>query len=646
MNCSSISMYPFGNLNTMKIEIIQGDDYTAKLQVTDENGIIDHTLISKIYFTSKGANINKTFVYEEEVESYFLYLNPEETYEINKGTYSFDITIYFVSPHTQTKIYRGDLIVKEKINDPLTTKPERYTNEEINELLGQRELRFVKGNAEELDIVPNETICYSFTPLKYYKNFDCINEYIGSYVDNGLSKTLVNEFNKNSLGIKPGVTIAYEKKTVGPFDEISKYYGYYTGLSEDSLVKILAPHLLKSDLVDDNEQVNKFVTEEEKEQITTNKNSIQELQIELNSKANLDYVNSQFNTKVDKVEGKQLSTNDYTNEDKSKVNIITTEGSSDKFLNEQGEYVALQVSTDQTYNPNSTNAQSGKAVAQAIADNVIDDNYVHTDNNYTNQDKAQVEKISDIESELNNKVDKIEGRITNALTDQLASAQNPAEQFRIFERFRLIIKIYNKIINKKLNKIQLLLNIHHNKQQLKLTHNLLLLIHTHSHLLKHILNLQHKHTNNLQHKHIHSLQLKHTHSQLHKHIHNQLHKHTLNPQLLLIISQPLKHIHHLQPKLTPNHLLLHILNQLVLQLTHNQLLKPILSLQQQLPMLNLQLKPILNQLLQLHTPSQQLKLILNQQLLTNHQLHLQLHNQLLQHIKQQLNNQLLKLIQK
>lgn len=129
-------------------------------------------------------------------------------------------------------------------------------------------------------------------------------------------------------------------------------------------------------------------------------------------------------------------------------------------------------------------------------------------------------------------------------------------------------------------------------------------------------------------------------------MHNQLHKHTLNPQLLLIISQPLKHIHHLQPKLIPNHLLLHILNQLVLQLTHNQLLKLILSLQQQLPMLNLQLKPILNQLLQLHTPNQLLKLILNQQVLTNHQLHLQLHNQLLQHIKQQLNNQQLKLILK
>ncbi len=51
-------------------------------------------------------------------------------------------------------------------------------------------------------------------------------------------------------------------------------------------------------------------------------------------------INSGLNTKVDKVTGKQLSTNDYSNDEKAKVAKIKVEatGDSNKFLNEKGEY--------------------------------------------------------------------------------------------------------------------------------------------------------------------------------------------------------------------------------------------------------------------------------------------------------------------
>lgn len=63
-----------------------------------------------------------------------------------------------------------------------------------------------------------------------------------------------------------------------------------------------------------------------------------------------EYVDTELTSKVDKEEGKGLSTNDFTNEDKEKL------------------YSALQKENiDQTYNPTSENAQSGKAVAEAIA---------------------------------------------------------------------------------------------------------------------------------------------------------------------------------------------------------------------------------------------------------------------------------------
>lgn len=70
--------------------------------------------------------------------------------------------------------------------------------------------------------------------------------------------------------------------------------------------------------------------------------------------------------KVDKVAGKGLSTNDYTNEDKAKVDGIPTKTS--------------DLQNDSNF--------------------VSDADYVHTDNNYTNADKEDVAKIGNLEHSL------------------------------------------------------------------------------------------------------------------------------------------------------------------------------------------------------------------------------------------------------
>ena len=62
-----------------------------------------------------------------------------------------------------------------------------------------------------------------------------------------------------------------------------------------------------------------------------------------------EYVDTGLTSKVNKEDGKGLSTNDFTNEDKEKL------------------YSALQKENiDQTYNSTSENAQSGIAVAEAF----------------------------------------------------------------------------------------------------------------------------------------------------------------------------------------------------------------------------------------------------------------------------------------
>lgn len=95
--------------------------------------------------------------------------------------------------------------------------------------------------------------------------------------------------------------------------------------------------------------------------------------------------------KVDKVSGKELSTNDYTNDDKNKlsgiasgaqVNIIETVKVNGTALTPSSKAVNVTVPTKTSDLTNNSNF-------------VSDSNYVHTDNNYTTTEKN---KLSDIES--------------------------------------------------------------------------------------------------------------------------------------------------------------------------------------------------------------------------------------------------------
>ena len=56
-------------------------------------------------------------------------------------------------------------------------------------------------------------------------------------------------------------------------------------------------------------------------------------------------VNSSLNTKVDKVDGKALSTNDYTTDEKTKVGKIKTDGDGSKFLANDGTYKKVSSSS-------------------------------------------------------------------------------------------------------------------------------------------------------------------------------------------------------------------------------------------------------------------------------------------------------------
>ena len=94
-------------------------------------------------------------------------------------------------------------------------------------------------------------------------------------------------------------------------------------------------------------------------------------------KADKSYVDAQLATKVDKVAGKELSTNDFTNAYKSKLDSIA-EGAE---VNVQSDWNVSDTSSD--------------AYIKNKPENLVQDaNYVHTDNNYTDEDKGKLTSIT------------------------------------------------------------------------------------------------------------------------------------------------------------------------------------------------------------------------------------------------------------
>lgn len=110
-----------------------------------------------------------------------------------------------------------------------------------------------------------------------------------------------------------------------------------------------------------------------------------------------------ISTKVDKVTGKGLSTNDFTNADKTKLNGIETgaeanvqadwtqtDTTADDYIKNKPT-IPSPVTVDQTYSAASANAQSGVAVAQAISTKVDKETGKGlSTNDFTNTDKANL----------------------------------------------------------------------------------------------------------------------------------------------------------------------------------------------------------------------------------------------------------------
>lgn len=111
-----------------------------------------------------------------------------------------------------------------------------------------------------------------------------------------------------------------------------------------------------------------------------------------------------ISTKVDKVTGKGLSTNDFTNADKTKLNGIETgaeanvqadwtqtDTTADDYIKNKPT-IPSPVTVDQTYSAASANAQSGVAVAQAISTKVDKETGKGlSTNDFTNADVANLE---------------------------------------------------------------------------------------------------------------------------------------------------------------------------------------------------------------------------------------------------------------
>lgn len=111
-----------------------------------------------------------------------------------------------------------------------------------------------------------------------------------------------------------------------------------------------------------------------------------------------------ISTKVDKVTGKGLSTNDFTNADKTKLDAIEsgaeanvqanwtqTDTTADDYIKNKPT-IPAPVTVDQTYSATSSNAQSGVAVAQAVSTKVDKETGKGlSTNDFTNTDKANLE---------------------------------------------------------------------------------------------------------------------------------------------------------------------------------------------------------------------------------------------------------------
>ena len=139
-------------------------------------------------------------------------------------------------------------------------------------------------------------------------------------------------------------------------------------------------HKLSSDLVDDTNNTHKFATAAQIQQISTNEANISSI-LDGTTIDSFGDVETALADKVDKETGKGLSTNDYTNDEKTKlagiadgaeVNVQsnwtqTTTTADDYIKNKPTLGTAAAKNATDTYNATGTDVTTGKAVAAALA---------------------------------------------------------------------------------------------------------------------------------------------------------------------------------------------------------------------------------------------------------------------------------------
>ena len=144
-----------------------------------------------------------------------------------------------------------------------------------------------------------------------------------------------------------------------------------------------------------------------------NLDTIQELVNALKENdGSIEQIFNELNNKVDKVEGKELSSNDYTTAEKQKLEGLSNYDDSE---------IKSKLDT----------IEEGANKYILPSDVVQDSAYIHTDNNFTTEEKVKLSGLNnyddtEINSRIENKVDKVEGKqlSTNDLTNELLAKLN------------------------------------------------------------------------------------------------------------------------------------------------------------------------------------------------------------------------------
>lgn len=145
-----------------------------------------------------------------------------------------------------------------------------------------------------------------------YIYFTSTSEYIDYAIEYNGSKVIVTTSNKDSLGIVPGTTIAYD------FEDPTTRYVWFNNWQFQYIINstTLTPQQIVA--------INSGITRALTDQITTNKNNITTILGEIEDiLSDIESIEDTLATKVDKETGKGLSTNDFSDTFKNDVNLNT-----------------------------------------------------------------------------------------------------------------------------------------------------------------------------------------------------------------------------------------------------------------------------------------------------------------------------------